>query len=234
MTNHSLGLSHSRLPDVSAWFCSGPKPTKLLYACSPRQDREYEAAKNSAAGSLSLRPHSRKELEIKLKDKGYSEGAVLKALDRLKELVCPCKQFALHCLSLQTSTGHSVTRQYTILCVMQHWQSEVAKILQGSPKALFQTYIHIFLILMCALMSLCVVEVHASPTAIKFYLIMLEHTLTMPFDHFLLHTYLWCCRNYKAMLTTLRCTHAPNGVSRAGPLHASSRSVHRKMHLCTP
>ncbi|KAL0039656.1 hypothetical protein WJX77_004520 [Trebouxia sp. C0004] len=53
---------------------------------SPRQDREYEAAKNSAAGSLSLRPHSRKELEVKLKDKGYSEGAILKALDRLKEL----------------------------------------------------------------------------------------------------------------------------------------------------
>lgn len=53
---------------------------------SPRQDREYEAAKNSAAGSLSLRPHSRKELEVKLKDKGYSEGAILKALDRLKDL----------------------------------------------------------------------------------------------------------------------------------------------------
>ena len=67
---------------------------ELLYACSPRQDREYEAAKNSAAGSLSLRPHSRKELEVKLKDKGYSEGAILKALDRLKELVCSCKQFA--------------------------------------------------------------------------------------------------------------------------------------------
>lgn len=56
---------------------------------SPRQDREYEAAKNSAAGSLSLRPHSRKELEIKLKDKGYSDTASSRALDRLKELVCP-------------------------------------------------------------------------------------------------------------------------------------------------
>ena len=89
---------------------------------APRQDREYEAAKNSAAGSLSLRPHSRKELEVKLKNKGYSEGAILKALDRLKELVGPCKQIVSHCLSLQMSNGQCVTRSCTILSVMQHWQ----------------------------------------------------------------------------------------------------------------
>lgn len=54
---------------------------------SKKEEREYEAAKNSAAGSLSLRPHSRKELEVKLKDKGYSPDAIDRALDRLKELV---------------------------------------------------------------------------------------------------------------------------------------------------
>ena len=142
----------------------------MLYACSPRQDREYEAAKNSAAGSLSLRPHSRKELEIKLKDKGYSEGAILKALDRLKELVCPCKQFAAHCLSLQTSTGQCVTRQCTILCVMQHWQYEVAKMCRGAQKPCCKCMI---LMTLCALMSLCIAEVHSSP--------MLQSTLTCDF-----------------------------------------------------
>jgi len=117
--NHSLGLSCTQLPSISAWFLD---LNKTLYACSPRQDREYEAAKNSAAGSLSLRPHSRKELEVKLKNKGYSEGAILKALDRLKELVGPCKQIVSHCLSLQMSNGQCVTRSCTILSVMQHWQ----------------------------------------------------------------------------------------------------------------
>lgn len=34
-----------------------------------------------------MRPHSQKELEIKLLDKGYSESAIHRALDRLKELV---------------------------------------------------------------------------------------------------------------------------------------------------
>ncbi|KAL3133968.1 hypothetical protein ABBQ32_008412 [Trebouxia sp. C0010 RCD-2024] len=53
---------------------------------SKAEEREYEAAKNSAAGSLSLRPHSRKELEIKLEDKGYSADAISRALDRLAEL----------------------------------------------------------------------------------------------------------------------------------------------------
>lgn len=53
---------------------------------SSKDEREYEAAKNSAAGSLSLRPHSRKELEVKLEDKGYSADAISRALDRLAEL----------------------------------------------------------------------------------------------------------------------------------------------------
>ena len=36
---------------------------------------------------FSLRQHSRKELEIKLEDKGYSADAISRALDRLAELV---------------------------------------------------------------------------------------------------------------------------------------------------
>ena len=59
----------------------------MIVSHSKKEEREYEAAKNSAAGSLSLRPHSRKELEVKLKDKGYSAEAICRALDRLKELV---------------------------------------------------------------------------------------------------------------------------------------------------
>lgn len=56
--------------------------------CSVAENREYERAKNSAIGSLSLRPHSRKELVDKLSDKGYNEKAISRALDRLQELVC--------------------------------------------------------------------------------------------------------------------------------------------------
>lgn len=66
----------------------------IVITCSKTEEREYEAAKNSAAGSLSLRPHSRKELEIKLEDKGYSVDAISRALDRLAELV-PLTPFAI-------------------------------------------------------------------------------------------------------------------------------------------
>jgi len=94
------------------------------------------------------------------------------------------------------------------------------------------------LMTLCALMSLCVVEVHASPTQQSSLTWYFWNTYSQCHQYsngqFLPHTYLWCCRNYKAMLTTLRCTHAPNGVSHAGPLHAFSRLVHRNMHLCAP
>lgn len=75
---------------------------------SKKEEREYVAAKNSAAGSLSLRPHSRKELDVKLKDKGYSADAIGKALDRLQELValtpsdCTCTLYMQNILTTVT------------------------------------------------------------------------------------------------------------------------------------
>lgn len=65
--------------DLGQAFC--------LLNSSVSQNKEYERAKNSAIGSLSLRPHSRKELVDKLIDKGYSQKAIDRALDRLKEVV---------------------------------------------------------------------------------------------------------------------------------------------------
>lgn len=93
----------------------------MLSACSPKQDREFEAAKNSAAGSLSLRPHSRKELEVKLKDKGYSASAIVKALDRLKELVHPHRYLAQHCMTLYllTVSCKAFSVLYAVHCVQQ-------------------------------------------------------------------------------------------------------------------
>ena len=78
--------------------------------CSAKIEREYEAAKSSAAGSLSLRPHSRQELEIKLRDKGYSESAICRALDRLQELVqlSLCNSNA-QAVEACTATDHSMS-----------------------------------------------------------------------------------------------------------------------------
>ena len=79
-------------------------PLKLWIMCSVRGDKEYERAKNSAIGSLSLRPHSRVQLENKLEHKGYSKSAIAKALDRLAELVCASCSFSTHfCQDMQTS-----------------------------------------------------------------------------------------------------------------------------------
>ena len=100
-----------------------------MRACSPRQEREYEAAKNSAAGSLSLRPHSRKELEDKLEEKGYSKTATARALDRLKELVCLCKyaaalfrhvSFALSILSQQRQQCLSAVQNFCLSNSLLH------------------------------------------------------------------------------------------------------------------
>ena len=52
-----------------------------------RQEKEVSKAKQSALGSLSWRPHSRKELEKKLTDKGYSKEVIDTALDKLQEVV---------------------------------------------------------------------------------------------------------------------------------------------------
>lgn len=79
----------------------------VMITYSKKDEREYEAAKNSAAGSLSLRPHSRKELEGKLKDKGYSSHAIGRALDRLKELVA---------LTPSACTCHFATQTHTQDC----------------------------------------------------------------------------------------------------------------------
>ncbi len=51
------------------------------------QDKEFEACKASAAGSLAFRPHSRSELATKLVDKGYDKATIDRALSRLQELV---------------------------------------------------------------------------------------------------------------------------------------------------
>jgi hypothetical protein len=53
----------------------------------PPQDKEFEACKASAAGSLAFRPHSRSELAAKLLDKGYDKATIERALSRLQELV---------------------------------------------------------------------------------------------------------------------------------------------------
>lgn len=53
----------------------------------PPQEKEFEACKASAAGSLAYRPHSRSELATKLIDKGYDKATVDRALSRLQELV---------------------------------------------------------------------------------------------------------------------------------------------------
>ncbi|EIE24818.1 hypothetical protein COCSUDRAFT_62226 [Coccomyxa subellipsoidea C-169] len=50
------------------------------------QDKEFEACKASAAGSLAFRPHSRSELATKLVDKGYDKATIDRALSRLQEL----------------------------------------------------------------------------------------------------------------------------------------------------
>lgn len=52
-----------------------------------RQEKEVSKAKQSALGSLSWRPHSRKELGDKLTDKGYSKEVIDTALDKLQEVV---------------------------------------------------------------------------------------------------------------------------------------------------
>eukprot|EP00891_Asterochloris_glomerata_P009741 jgi/Astpho2/9741/Aster-03719 len=48
--------------------------------------KQFERAKNSAAGHLARRPHSRQELEHKLHEKGHDAKAVQQALERLAEL----------------------------------------------------------------------------------------------------------------------------------------------------
>lgn len=59
----------------------------LLWLSRPPQEKEFEACKASAAGSLAYRPHSRSELATKLIDKGYDKATVDRALSRLQELV---------------------------------------------------------------------------------------------------------------------------------------------------
>ena len=55
--------------------------------CSSPSHKQSERAKNSAAGYLARRPHSRQELERKLHEKGHDAKAVQQALERLAELV---------------------------------------------------------------------------------------------------------------------------------------------------
>ncbi|CAL8464146.1 g3681 [Coccomyxa elongata] len=50
------------------------------------QEKEFEACKASAAGSLAYRPHSRSELTTKLLDKGFDKATIERALNRLQEL----------------------------------------------------------------------------------------------------------------------------------------------------
>lgn len=52
------------------------------------QEKEFEACKASAAGSLAYRPHSRSELTTKLLNKGFDKATIERALTRLQELVC--------------------------------------------------------------------------------------------------------------------------------------------------
>ena len=58
-----------------------------LSCCSSPSHKQFERAKNSAAGHLARRPHSRQELERKLHEKGHDAKAVQQALERLAELV---------------------------------------------------------------------------------------------------------------------------------------------------
>ena len=55
--------------------------------CSSPSHKQFERAKNSAAGYLARRPHSWQELERKLHEKGHDAKAVQQALERLAELV---------------------------------------------------------------------------------------------------------------------------------------------------
>jgi len=50
-------------------------------------EKEYERAKMSAIGSLSLKMHSRHQLREKLFSKEYAADIVEHALDRMEELV---------------------------------------------------------------------------------------------------------------------------------------------------
>ena len=52
-----------------------------------KERKAYESAKNSAAGMLTWRPHSQKELRDKLSERGHAADSVAAALDRLSELV---------------------------------------------------------------------------------------------------------------------------------------------------
>lgn len=75
--------------------CCCPLPPSLAPApgdsavppCSSPSHKQFERAKNSAAGHLARRPHSRQELERKLHEKGHDAKAVQQALERLAELV---------------------------------------------------------------------------------------------------------------------------------------------------
>ncbi|KAK9846645.1 hypothetical protein WJX81_008289 [Elliptochloris bilobata] len=53
---------------------------------SPPLEKQFDNAKASAAASLSYRPHSRAELKLKLRDKGFDSALAARALDRLEEL----------------------------------------------------------------------------------------------------------------------------------------------------
>lgn len=102
-----------------------------MITCSKAEEREYEAAKNSAAGSLSLRPHSRKELEIKLEDKGYSADAISRALDRLAELV------SLTSFAIVPAAQHTFTPLYAMFVFghthMWHSSSIVCMLMFTAP-----------------------------------------------------------------------------------------------------
>lgn len=63
-----------------------PRKTKHQRRDKADPEKEFERAKMSAMGSLSLKMHTRQQLRDKLRDKEYAADVTERALDRMEEL----------------------------------------------------------------------------------------------------------------------------------------------------
>lgn len=66
---------------------SGHLPAVLYWRCREQRAKAQRRATNSAAGMLSRRPHSERELRTKLADREHAPEAIDAAVARLQELV---------------------------------------------------------------------------------------------------------------------------------------------------
>ncbi len=82
-----LGVnSHDQNDILDSADTEGKKPRKFVKIENMSYEEQVEFAKESILNYLTMAPRTRKQLEDKLNDRGYSEEAIRTALDRMEEV----------------------------------------------------------------------------------------------------------------------------------------------------